>query len=82
MTTHVLIHIKKVRVNSKSNFSAIFDETQRKPCLLEIIFKMLTRGQTGDIQDDVQHHHLDLKRKSKAVGSEIHDLESSKVYFF
>ena len=43
---------------------------------------MLTRRRARDIQGDTQHDHLDAKRKSKAVGSEIQDLEPPKVKSF
>ena len=47
-----------------------------------ILLGMLTRRRTRDIQSDTQHDHLDAKRKSKTVGSEIRDLEPPKVKLF
>ena len=40
---------------------------------------MLTRSRKRVFQDDVQHYHLDAKRKRKAVGPEIQASELSKV---
>ena len=40
---------------------------------------MENRRRKRDDQGDVHHYYLEAKRKSKAFGSEIQELESSKV---